>query len=175
MKLSGKMCLRDSLDIVLLKYIDQLRERRCHPYACLVLYALVTLFQSLLDDHGKVFLLRLVFRLVQVHEHLSLIHIYYISEKKMKELKEGNCFPVMGCRSALSPWKDENGNYKFYGRFNQGVVTINLVDVALSSGGDMERFWKIFDERLDLCYRALMCRHNRLNGTLSEAAPILWQ
>ena len=99
----------------------------------------------------------------------------YISEKKMKELKEGNCFPVMGCRSALSPWKDENGNYKFYGRFNQGVVTINLVDVALSSGGDMDKFWKIFDERLDLCYRALMCRHNRLKGTLSDAAPILWQ
>ncbi len=99
----------------------------------------------------------------------------YISEKKMKELKEGNCFPVMGCRSALSPWKDENGNYKFYGRFNQGVVTINLVDVALSSGGDYDKFWKIFDERLDLCYRALMCRHNRLKGTLSDAAPILWQ
>ena len=99
----------------------------------------------------------------------------YISEKKMMELKEGNCFPVMGCRSALSPWKDENGNYKFYGRFNQGVVTINLVDVALSSGGDMDAFWKIFDERLDLCYRALMCRHNRLKGTLSDAAPILWQ
>ena len=99
----------------------------------------------------------------------------YISEKKMKELKEGNCFPVMGCRSALSPWKDENGNYKFYGRFNQGVVTINLVDVALSSGGDEEKFWKVFDERLDLCYRALMCRHNRLKGTLSDAAPILWQ
>ena len=99
----------------------------------------------------------------------------YISEKKMMELKEGNCFPVMGCRSALSPWKDENWNYKFYGRFNQGVVTINLVDVALSSGGDMEAFWKIFDERLDLCYRALMCRHNRLRGTLSDAAPILWQ
>lgn len=99
----------------------------------------------------------------------------YISEKKMKELKEGNCFPVMGCRSALTPWKDENGNYKFYGRFNQGVVTINLVDVALSSGGDMDRFWKIFDERLELCYRALMCRHERLKGTLSDAAPILWQ
>ncbi len=99
----------------------------------------------------------------------------YISEKKMKELKEGNCFPVMGCRSALSPWKDENGNYKFYGRFNQGVVTINLVDVALSSHKDMDAFWKIFDERLDLCYRALMCRHNRLKGTLSDAAPILWQ
>ena len=99
----------------------------------------------------------------------------YISEKKMKELKEGNCFPVMGCRSALSPWKDENGNYQFYGRFNQGVVTINLVDVALSSGGDMDAFWKLFDERLDLCYRGLMCRHNRLKGTLSDAAPILWQ
>ena len=99
----------------------------------------------------------------------------YISEKKMKELKEGNCFPVMGCRSALNPWKDENGQYKFYGRFNQGVVTINLVDVALSSGGNMDRFWEIFDERLALCYRALMCRHNRLKGTLSDAAPILWQ
>ena len=99
----------------------------------------------------------------------------YISEKKMKELKEGNCFPVMGCRSALSPWKDKDGNYKFYGRFNQGVVTLNLVDVALSSGGDKEKFWKIFDERLELCYKALMCRHNRLKGTLSDAAPILWQ
>ncbi len=99
----------------------------------------------------------------------------YISEKKMKELKEGNCFPVMGCRSALTPWKDEEGHYKFYGRFNQGVVTINLPDVALSSGGDMDRFWQIFDERLELCYRALMCRHNRLKGTLSDAAPILWQ
>lgn len=99
----------------------------------------------------------------------------YISEKMMRELKEGNCFPVMGCRSALSPWKDENGNYKFYGRFNQGVVTINLVDVALSSGGDMDKFWKIFDERLELCYKGLMCRHNRLKGTLSDAAPILWQ
>ncbi len=99
----------------------------------------------------------------------------YISEKKMKELKEGNCFPVMGCRSNLAPWKDENGNYKFYGRFNQGVVTINLVDVALSSKGDVDQFWKIFDERLELCYRALMCRHERLKGTLSDAAPILWQ
>ena len=99
----------------------------------------------------------------------------YISEKKMKEYKEGNCFPVMGCRSNLSPWKDENGNYKFYGRFNQGVVTLNLVDVAFSSGGDLDKFWKIFDERLDLCYRALMCRHNRLKGTLSDVAPILWQ
>ena len=99
----------------------------------------------------------------------------YISEKKMKELKEGNCFPVMGCRSALNPWKDENGSYKFYGRFNQGVVTINLVDVALSSGGDYNKFWEIFDERLELCYRALMCRHNRLKGTVSDVAPILWQ
>lgn len=99
----------------------------------------------------------------------------YISEKKMKELKEGNCFPVMGCRSALNPWKDENGRYKFYGRFNQGVVTINLVDVALSSGGDYNKFWEIFDERLELCYRALMCRHNRLKGTVSDVAPILWQ
>ncbi len=99
----------------------------------------------------------------------------YISEKKMKELKEGNCFPVMGCRSALAPWKDENGNYKFYGRFNQGVVTLNLPDIALSSGGNIEKFWKIFDERLGLCFRALMCRHNRLKGTLSDAAPILWQ
>ena len=99
----------------------------------------------------------------------------YISEKKMKELKEGNCFPVMGCRSCLSPCKDENGNYKFYGRFNQGVVTINLVDVALSSGGDVDKFWDIFDKRLELCYDALMCRHERLKGTLSDAAPILWQ
>lgn len=99
----------------------------------------------------------------------------YISEKKMKELKEGCCFPVMGCRSALSPWKDENGNYKYYGRFNQGVVTINLVDVALSSHKDKELFWKIFGERLQICYEALMCRHNRLKGTLSDAAPILWQ
>lgn len=99
----------------------------------------------------------------------------YISEKQMKKLKEGNCFPVMGCRSALTPWKDENGNYKFYGRFNQGVVTINLVDVALSSGGDMDKFNEIFEERLELCYRALMKRHERLKGTLSDAAPILWQ
>lgn len=99
----------------------------------------------------------------------------YISEKKMKELKEGNCFPVMGCRSNLSPWKNEKGAYQFYGRFNQGVVTLNLPDIALSSGGDLEKFWEIFDERLALCYRALMCRHNRLMGTLSDAAPILWQ
>ena len=99
----------------------------------------------------------------------------YISEKKMKEFKEGNCFPVMGCRSNLSPWKNEKGEYQFYGRFNQGVVTLNLVDIALSSGGNLDKFWKIFDERLDLCYRALMCRHERLKGTLSDVAPILWQ
>ena len=99
----------------------------------------------------------------------------YISEKKMKELKEGNCFPVMGCRSALSPWKDENGNYKFYGRFNKGVVTINLVDTACSSGKDMDKFWKIFDERLELCHQALLYRYKRLKGTPSDVAPILWQ
>lgn len=99
----------------------------------------------------------------------------YISEKQMKALKEGNCFPVMGCRSALSPWKDENGNYQFYGRFNQGVVTINLVDAALSSGGDLGAFWDILGDRLELCKKALMCRHNRLKSTLSDAAPILWQ
>ena len=105
----------------------------------------------------------------------------YISEKMMLRLKvdkngEGHCYTCMGCRSFLTPYVDpETNKPKYYGRFNQGVVTINLVDVALSSGGDMEKFWKIFDERLDLCYRALMCRHNRLKGTLSDAAPILWQ
>ena len=99
----------------------------------------------------------------------------YISEKIMLELKQGNCYTCMGCRSFLTPYKNEKGEYQFYGRFNQGVVTINLVDVALSSKGDVESFWKIFDERLDLCYRALMCRHNRLKGTKSDVAPILWQ
>ena len=104
----------------------------------------------------------------------------YISEKKMKEYKvdkngEGHCYTCMGCRSFLTPYVDENGKPKYYGRFNQGVVTINLVDVALSSGGDFDKFWKIFDERLELCHKALMCRHNRLKGTLSDAAPILWQ
>lgn len=99
----------------------------------------------------------------------------YISEKKMKELKEGNCFPVMGCRSALTPWKDENGKYKFYGRFNKGVVTINLVDVACSSNRDMNKFWEIFDERLELCHRALLYRYKRLQNTPSDVAPILWQ
>ena len=99
----------------------------------------------------------------------------YISEKKMKELKEGNCFPVMGCRSALSPWKNEKGEYQFYGRFNQGVVTINLPDIALSSDGDMDTFWQIFDERTELCHKALRCRHEHLLGTPSDVAPILWQ
>ena len=120
----------------------------------------------------------------------------YISEKKMREYKlskgetpgNGDVYTCMGCRSFLTPYRSGNGwdniagakNYepgkpKYYGRFNQGVVTVNLVDVALSSGKDMDKFWQIFDERLDLCYRALMCRHNRLKGTLSDAAPILWQ
>ena len=104
----------------------------------------------------------------------------YISEKKMLEYKvdkngEGHCYTCMGCRSFLTPYVDENGKPKYYGRFNQGVVTINLVDVALSSGKDEKKFWQIFDERLDLCYRALMCRHNRLKGTVSDAAPILGQ
>lgn len=104
----------------------------------------------------------------------------YISEKIMKKLKEGFCFTSMGCRSFLSPWKDENGNYKFYGRFNKGVVTINLVDVALTAKKNspndiMTEFWKIFDERLGLCHRALICRYERLKGTPSDVAPILWQ
>ena len=104
----------------------------------------------------------------------------YISEKMMLELKvdktgTGRCYPCMGCRSFLTPYIDENGQPKYYGRFNQGVVTINLVDVACSSGGDKEAFWEILEQRLDLCYRALMARHNRLMGTLSDVAPILWQ
>ena len=105
----------------------------------------------------------------------------YISEKKMLELKvdkngSGNCYPCMGCRSFLTPYVDpETNKPKYYGRFNQGVVTINLPDVALSSEGNIEKFWKIFDERLELCHRALLCRHERLKGTLSDAAPILWQ
>ena len=104
----------------------------------------------------------------------------YISEKIMKGLKvdkngDGQCYPSMGCRSFLTPYVDENGKAKYYGRFNQGVVTINLVDVACSSKGDMKEFWRIMDERLDLCYRALMCRHERLLGTPSDVAPILWQ
>ena len=104
----------------------------------------------------------------------------YISEKKMLELKidangQGHCYTCMGCRSFLTPYVDENGQPKYYGRFNQGVVTLNLVDLALSSGKDMNKFWRLFDQRLDLCYEALMCRHNRLKGTMSDAAPILWQ
>jgi len=102
----------------------------------------------------------------------------YISEKVMKNLKKGNVYTCMGCRSFLTAEEgvlNPDGSWKFYGRFNQGVVTINLVDIACSSGGDKEKFWKIFDERLELCYRALMCRHNRLKGTPSDVAPILWQ
>ena len=104
----------------------------------------------------------------------------YISEKKMLELKvdkngEGHCYPCMGCRSFLTPYVDEDGKPKYYGRFNQGVVTVNLPDIALSSGGNIEKFWRIFDERMELCHRALLCRHERLKGTLSDAAPILWQ
>lgn len=99
----------------------------------------------------------------------------YISEKVMKNLKEGNCYPCMGCRSFLTVYHDEENKPKFYGRFNQGVVTLNLVDVACSSDGDMERFWDILEERLQLCYEALMCRHERLKGTPSDVAPILWQ
>ncbi len=99
----------------------------------------------------------------------------YISEKIMLNLKDGNCYPCMGCRSFLTVYHKEDGTPKFYGRFNQGVVTINLVDVACSSGKNIEKFWKIFDERLDICYRALMIRHKRLLGTTSDVAPILWQ
>ena len=104
----------------------------------------------------------------------------YISEKKMLELKidknsEGHCYTCMGCRSFLTPYVDENRKPKYYGRFNQGVVTINLVDVALSSHKDMKEFWKLLDERLELCHEALQCRHNRLKGTISDVAPILWQ
>ena len=99
----------------------------------------------------------------------------YISEKKMRELKNGDVYTCMGCRSFLTPFRDEQGQPKYYGRFNQGVVTLNLVDLALSSDGDLTKFWKLFDERLDLCYRGLMARHNRLKGTKSDVAPILWQ
>ena len=104
----------------------------------------------------------------------------YISEKIMKELKEGGCFAPMGCRSCLSPWYDENGKQKWYGRFNKGVVTVNLVDVACGSEGenynkDLKSFWKNFDEVLELCHKALLCRYERLKGTVSDVAPILWQ
>lgn len=104
----------------------------------------------------------------------------YISEKKMLELKkdkngEGHCYTCMGCRSFLTPYVDENGKPKYYGRFNQGVVTVNLIDIALSAEKDINKFWKVFDERMELCHRALQCRHERLTGTKSDAAPILWQ
>ena len=104
----------------------------------------------------------------------------YISEKIMLKNKidkngEGHCYTCMGCRSFLTPYLDENGKPKYYGRFNQGVVTVNLVDIGLSAEGDMDKFWKVFDERMELCHRALQCRHERLTGTLSDAAPILWQ
>ena len=104
----------------------------------------------------------------------------YISEKIMLQNKidkngEGHCYTCMGCRSFLTPYVDENGQPKYYGRFNQGVVTVNLVDIGLSAEGDIRKFWEIFDERMELCHRALQCRHERLTGTLSDAAPILWQ
>ena len=104
----------------------------------------------------------------------------YISEKIMLQNKidkngQGHCYTCMGCRSFLTPYVDEDGKPKYYGRFNQGVVTVNLVDIGLSAGGDMDKFWEIFDERMELCHRALQCRHERLTGTLSDAAPILWQ
>ena len=102
----------------------------------------------------------------------------YISAKIMKELKQGEVYPCMGCRSFLTvedSQRNADGSHKFYGRFNQGVVTINLVDVACSSEGDMDKFWEILEERLELCHRALQCRHERLLGTVSDVAPILWQ
>ena len=104
----------------------------------------------------------------------------YISEKIMLKNKidkngDGHCYTCMGCRSFLTPYVDENGKAKYYGRFNQGVVTVNLVDIGLSAGGDIDKFWEIFDERMELCHRALQCRHERLTGTVSDAAPILWQ
>ena len=104
----------------------------------------------------------------------------YISEKKMLELKidangDGHCYTCMGCRSFLTPYVDENGKAKYYGRFNQGVVTVNLIDIALSADKNMDKFWKIFDERMELCHKGLQCRHERLSGTTSDAAPILWQ
>ena len=99
----------------------------------------------------------------------------YISAKKMRENYEGNVFSCMGCRSFLTPWKDENGNYKFEGRFNQGVVSLNLPQIGILAKGDEEKFWKLMDERLQLCYEALMCRHEALEGTLSDVSPIHWQ
>ena len=99
----------------------------------------------------------------------------YISEKIMKDMKDGNCYPVMGCRSALTVWHDENDKPKFYGRFNTGVVTVSLPDIALSSNGDIDEFWRIFNERTELCHKALKIRHQRLRGVSSDVAPILWQ
>lgn len=96
-------------------------------------------------------------------------------QSKIDKNGEGHCFTCMGCRSFLTPYVDENGKPKYYGRFNQGVVTVNLIDIGLSAGKDLDKFWKIFDERMELCHRALQCRHERLTGTLSDAAPILWQ
>ena len=96
-------------------------------------------------------------------------------ELKIDKNGEGHCYTCMGCRSFLTPYIDENGQPKYYGRFNQGVVTVNLIDIALSANKDMEKFWKIFDERMELCHQALQCRHERLSGTLSDASPILWQ
>ena len=99
----------------------------------------------------------------------------YISAKKMRENYEGNVFSCMGCRSFLSPWKDEDGNYKFEGRFNQGVVSINLPQIGIIAAGDEEKFWRLLDERLELCFEALMCRHNALKGVKSDASPVHWQ
>lgn len=99
----------------------------------------------------------------------------YISAKEMKKIYEGNVFSCMGCRSFLSPFKDENGEYKFEGRFNQGVVSLNLPQIGIIANGDMDKFWKLLDNRLELCYEALMCRHNALKGTISDVSPIHWQ
>ena len=93
----------------------------------------------------------------------------------MKKIYEGNCFSAMGCRSFLSPWKDENGTYKFEGRFNQGVVSLNLPQIGIVANGDMDKFWNLLDNRLELCFEALMCRHNALKGTISDVSPIHWQ
>lgn len=99
----------------------------------------------------------------------------YISAKKMREIHEGNVFAPMGCRAFLSPWKDENGNYKYEGRFNQGVVTLNISQIAILANHDEVRFFELLEERLQLCYKALMCRHEKLKGTLSDISPIHWQ
>ena len=99
----------------------------------------------------------------------------YISAKKMRENYEGNVFSPMGCRSFLSPWKDENGNYKFEGRFNQGVVSLNLPQIAILAKGDEDKFWALLEERLQLCFEALMCRHHALEGIVSDTSPVHWQ